>query len=670
MAAARYANRLDAGRHLAAALSRFVHRDDVMLLALPRGGVPVAAAIGRELGLPWDVFLVRKLGVPGYEELAMGAIAQGGIEVLDRALIRDLRIPEESVTGAVARERDELVRRERVYRGARPAPAIAGRTVLLVDDGLATGASMEAAVNAIRQLGPARVVVAVPVGAPDTCVRLRGVADEVVCPLTPRDFNAVGAWYDDFTQTTDAEVLALLAEAVAAASPPAAANPPGHPEAVVSVLRRHLRPLTGSPRDYDALVEAAAGADVVLLGEATHGTHEFYRERAVITGRLIAEHGFAGVVVEADWPDAYWVNRYVRGAGSDADATEALADFRRFPSWMWRNADVLDFVGWLRSYNEGRPGAAQAGFYGLDLYSLHASMRAVVAVLERVDPAAADRARHRYACFDRFGTEVQHYAQTTGLGLTSSCERDVLDQLLDMRRQAAEWARRDGRLAPDDLFVAEQNARVVRNAEAYYRTMLGGHVESWNLRDRHMFETLLELRTFLGRTGPSAKLVVWAHNSHLGDARATEMGESGELNVGQLARERFGDRAWAVGFTTHTGTVTAATAWDGPAHRRHVRPSLASSCERLLHDVGVPRFLLLMRGVPEVRATLAEVRLERAIGVLYQPQTERRSHYFHARLPDQFDAVIHVDETRAVEPLERTSLWDAAEVAETFPSGL
>jgi erythromycin esterase-like protein len=418
------------------------------------------------------------------------------------------------------------------------------------------------------------------------------------------------------------------------------------------------------------LIDAIGDAQIVLIGEATHGTHEFYRERATITKRLIDERGFSAVAVEADWPDAYRVNRYVRGPGADADAVDALADFRRFPAWMWRNADVLDFIGWLRTHNDHLAPDARAGFYGLDLYSLHASMRAVVAFLDRVDPAAAVRARARYACFDRFGDEMQTYAHAAGLGLETSCEREVVAQLADLRRRAAEYARRDGRLAADELFVAEQNARVVREAEAYYRTMLGGRVESWNLRDRHMMHTLEALVQFVGRAGRPARLVVWAHNSHVGDARATEMGEHGELNVGQLARERFGSAAFAIGFTTFTGTVTAATDWDGPAERRQVRPALAASYEHVFHETALGRFLLPLRTDLDLASALVRPRLERAIGVLYRPETERRSHYFHARLADQFNSVLHIDETRAVEPLERTSVWEAGEPAETFPSGL
>jgi erythromycin esterase-like protein len=432
-----------------------------------------------------------------------------------------------------------------------------------------------------------------------------------------------------------------------------------------------VRPLTGSASDFDALVARVGEARMVLIGEASHGTHEFYRIRAEITKRLIRERGFTAVAVEADWPDAYRVNRYVRGSGADADAEQSLAGFRRYPQWMWRNADVLDFVGWLRSHNESiAADTRQAGFYGMDLYSLHSSMEAVIRYLRVVDPEAARRAEVRYGCFDRFGGDPQEYGYASSIGLSPSCEAEVVEQLVTLRRAAGEYVRRDGRVAEDDLFFAEQNARVVANAERYYRAMFGSRVESWNLRDRHMAETLESLTRFLSQRGASPKLVVWAHNSHLGDARATEMGQGGELNVGQLVSERFGDDAVLVGFSTYSGTVTATSNWDEPAQRKVVRPALPGSYESLFHAVAIPNFYLDLGDRSEAVSELNAARLERAIGVIYRPETERQSHYFHAELPRQFDAILHYDRTRAVEPLERTGAWDKGELPETYPSGV
>jgi erythromycin esterase-like protein len=437
--------------------------------------------------------------------------------------------------------------------------------------------------------------------------------------------------------------------------------------ALTDRLRAVVQPLHGAPDDYDRLLELIGDARFVLLGEASHGSHEFYAERARITQRLIADKHFAAVAVEADWPAAYRVNRYVRGAGNDREAIEALAEFRRFPAWMWRNADVLNFVGWLRAHDDGVAESEKAGFYGLDLYSLHESMEAVLAYLDKVDPDGARRARERYACFENFPEDPQAYGYAASLALTASCEDDVVGQLLELRRRAADLARRDGRVAADDFFDAEQNARTVKNAEEYYRSMFRGHVESWNLRDRHMVETLDAIAANLERRGRPARIVVWAHNSHLGDARATQMGERGELNVGQLVRQRHGADAVLVGFTTYTGTVTAAADWGAAAERKHVRPALRGSYEALFHDVVVPRFLLRILDDADIAEELGRPRLERAIGVIYRPQSERTSHYFHARLAQQFDAVLHFDETRAVEPLERVAGWERGELPETFP---
>jgi erythromycin esterase-like protein len=442
----------------------------------------------------------------------------------------------------------------------------------------------------------------------------------------------------------------------------------------VEDVRDLCRPLSGSSEDYDDLVQRAGDCRLVLLGEASHGTHEFYAARARITRRLIEEKGFNAVAVEADWPDAYRVNRFVRGFHDDEGAADALAGFKRFPQWMWRNADILDFVGWLREYNDTLPPERKAGFYGMDLYSLYGSIQAVLEYLDRVDRPAAARARYRYGCFGHFGEDPQAYGYAAGFDLGRSCEQQVIQQLLELRGRASDYARRDGRVAADEYFFAEQNARLIQNAEEYYRQMFHGRESSWNLRDRHMAQTLEALAEHLQRGGIGPKIVVWAHNSHLGDARATEMGEGGELNVGQLLRERHRRDAYLVGFTTHAGHVTAASDWDAPAERKVVRPSLEGSYERLFHDAQVPQFLLDLRDSEHAAEALAGPRLERAIGVVYRPKTERISHYFFARLPEQFDALIHFDQTRAVEPLERTAAWQDEEVhqevPEAFPSGL
>ena len=437
-----------------------------------------------------------------------------------------------------------------------------------------------------------------------------------------------------------------------------------------ATLRRRAVPLRGEAGDYDALLDLVGDAHFVLLGEATHGTAEFYRERARITRRLIVELGFRAVAVEADWPDAYRASRWARSV-SVASPVEALDAFRRLPTWMWRNREVVEFLGWLRAYNGTRRMGDAVGFWGLDLYSLFASIEAVLGYLDRVDPAAARRARERYACLEQLAADSQAYGWAATYGLAPSCEGHVLRTLLDIRRRAVEYAAMDGTVAEEESFYAEQNARLVRNAEAYYRAMFTGRVDSWNLRDRHMVETLEALVAHLERSGPGpARVVVWAHNSHLGDARATEMGATGELNVGQLVRERHGRDAVLVGLTTWSGTVTAASCWDGPAERKRLRPALTDSYEHVLHGVGWPALYLRLRDDDAAAAALREPHLERAIGVVYRPDTERASHYFHARLPAQFDAVLHFEHTTAVEPLERCASWHGEELPDTHPSGL
>ena len=440
---------------------------------------------------------------------------------------------------------------------------------------------------------------------------------------------------------------------------------------LTDAVRESAHPLTGSPQDYDPLMDLIGDARFVLIGEASHGTHEFYQERAEITKRLIQEKGFTAVAVEADWPDAYRVNRYVRGVSDDTTSAEALSGFDGFPAWMWRNTVVVNFVDWLCDYNNALPQKAKkAGFYGLDLYSMHASMEAVLSYLDKIDPEAAKRARYRYSCFEQFGEDSQSYGYAASFGLTKPCEDAAVKQLKELQGRTGEYAQGDGQVAEDELFYAEQNARLVKNAEKYYRSMFRGRVSSWNLRDRHMAETLDQLVAHLDKQGDRTKVVLWAHNSHLGDARATDMGDAGELNVGQLVRQRYGRDAVLLGLTTYRGTVTAASSWGAPAERKRVQPGLSGSYEALFHDTARHSFLLTLRDDGKVVTALRKRLLERAIGVIYLPETERLSHYFYARLPDQFDAVLHFDETRALEPLHSTTHWERGEVPETFPSSL
>jgi protein-L-isoaspartate(D-aspartate) O-methyltransferase len=413
----------------------------------------------------------------------------------------------------------------------------------------------------------------------------------------------------------------------------------------------------------DSLVERVGDARLVLLGEATHGTSEFYRMRARITRALVAERGFDFVAVEADWPDAARIDDYVLG-GKRRSKLE-FTPFARFPTWMWRNQEVHDFVDWLRAYNADH-GARRVGFHGLDLYSLFTSIAAVLDYLDDVDPGAAKVARHRYGALTPWQKDPVAYGEAVLVGRYESSEAAVVAILRDMLERRVDYARRDG----ERFFDAAQNARLVADAERYYRAMYYGSVTSWNLRDAHMFDTLRALLAFYG---PESKGIVWEHNSHVGDASATEMSARGEHNVGQLCRTMFGDRAYIVGFGTDHGTVAAASNWDLPMERMAVKPACEGSYERVCHGAGIPAFALHLRRPARsaVRDELAPALLERAIGVIYRPETELQSHYFEASLPRQFDEYLWFDETRAVHPLEEGApRRGAGALAETYPFGL
>ncbi len=423
-----------------------------------------------------------------------------------------------------------------------------------------------------------------------------------------------------------------------------APRPLGRPTTVAHLIREVAEPFQEvEDAELGPLLERIGDARLVLIGEATHGTSEFYRLRARITRELIRSRSFNIVAVEADWPDAMRVNRYVRGQSSGERPWRAFA---RFPTWMWRNHEVLDFVEWLSAWNGGRPAEGAVGFFGLDLYSLYTSIRLVLDYLDRVDPVAAKVARERYGCLTPWEGDAATYGRAATSGRYRVCEREAVEMLRDMLKSRLEYSERDG----ERYFDAVQNARLIADAERYYRVMYYGSVDSWNLRDRHMFETLQALLAF---HGPDSKAVLWAHNSHLGDARATEMGVRGELNIGELCREAYRGRTFSIGFGTDHGNVAAASMWDGPFTKMQVRAAHPQSYEYLCHESSVPAFFLHLRepAREEVRFELENPRLERAIGVVYRPETELASHYFHAALPHQFDEYVWFDETEAVRPV-------------------
>ncbi len=409
--------------------------------------------------------------------------------------------------------------------------------------------------------------------------------------------------------------------------------------------------------DLDPLLSRIGDARVVLLGEASHGTSEFYRMRERISRELIIRKGFNFVAIEGDWPDAARIDHYVRHRETPPSEWTAFA---RFPTWMWRNKEVRGFVDWLRGHNAVLKPTERVAFYGLDLYSLYSSIRAVLDYLDAVDPQSANVARKRYGCLTPWQADPATYGHAALTGSYRTCEDDVARTLTDLVAKRAAYAAQDG----ERFLDAVQNAKLVQNAERYYRIMYYGSRASWNLRDQHMFETL---KTLLAYKGPRAKAIVWAHNSHIGNAAATEMSARGEHNIGQLCREAFGDQCYAIGFGTDHGTVAAASDWDEPMEIKQVRPSLKGSYERLCHEAGVARFLLPLRGASAPARGLMTPRLERAIGVIYRPESERASHYFEAVLPRQFDEYIWFDETKAVTPFKTQEL---EAMPDTYPFGV
>ncbi len=878
-----FSDRADAGRQLAKALVA-LELDHPLIYALPRGGVPLAVEVARALNAPLDLLLVRKIGTPHNPEVALGAIVEGAT----REIVINIDVQQQSgaddafLARGVAEQRAELERRKKLYLGDRPRLDPTGRTVVVVDDGLATGATMKAALIGLKRMSPKRIVVALPV-APETALNeISDQADDIICLHPATAFRGVGGFYQDFHQLTDDETVALL-DQVPTASTPAAhtavkrthkrqvaipplgltgalvvpPNPRGiilfahgsgssrrsprnsyvaqklNEEGFATLLFDLLTPDEGRDRrnvfdiplladrvveasiwitsepdledlplglfgastgaaaalvaaaelkgrvtavvsrggrpdlamdflaqvasptllivgslDHDviglneqalaaltcdkrlkivpgaghlfeeagtldmavdhaanwfktrlgkhvsakpkpaplpgtdtarAILRAAAeplpaindpdfanafdrfgSKRVVLLGEASHGTSEFYRARAAITRRLIENHGFSIVAVEADWPDAAMVDRYIRHKRPEAMNPPPFA---RFPTWMWRNVEFDAFTRYLHRFNGSRDSDARVAFYGLDLYNMNASIAAVLAYLDRVDKSAAKVARSRYACLAQWSHDPAAYGRAALTHGFSVCEEQVTQTLLDLLKKQLEYSAQDG----DQFFDAAQNARLVTNAEQYYRLMYYGSQVSWNLRDQHMFQTL---RQILSHAGPDKKAVVWAHNSHIGDARHTDMGRTrDELNIGQLCREEFGDAAALIGFGTASGTVAAASEWDAPMEIKDIRSPRAESYEALCHSVDLDRFLwdFKKQQAPEFLRLLSQQRLQRYIGVIYRPETERASHYSYATLPDQYDAFVWFDQTRAVTALP--TLTNTSE-DETYPFGL
>jgi erythromycin esterase len=445
-----------------------------------------------------------------------------------------------------------------------------------------------------------------------------------------------------------------------------AAAPLTHPsaaareEALLVQLRELERPLR-DVSDLDALLERIGDARYVLLGEASHGTAEYYAWRAALTTRLIEEKSFSFIAVEGDWPDCQRVNRFVQGLGDPgASAREVLRAFERWPTWLWANLEVTSFAERLREYNLARPAEQRVGFYGLDVYSLWESLDRVLGYLRERRPRALASALRAFECLEPYGEDVERYARAVRW-IDESCEDEVISLLAELRRSPPEQPS-----AGDARLDAEQNALVVKNAEHYYRTLIGGGAQSWNIRDHHMAETLERL---MMHHGPQAKVVVWEHNTHIGDARFTDMATHGMVNLGQLMREWHGAPAVVlVGFGSFRGTVIAGREWGAQLQRMRVPPAAGGSWEALLHRA-LARDCWLLPEPSSWTAELLEPRLQRAIGVVYRPEYEQ-GNYVPSVLPRRYDAFLYFERSEALHPLHEVQPRSEGEVPETFPSGM
>lgn len=438
-------------------------------------------------------------------------------------------------------------------------------------------------------------------------------------------------------------------------------------------IAEYFYPIKNQPDDFDIIIEFIADSSLVLMGEATHGTHEFYKTRIELTKRLILEKGFNTIAIEGDFPDAYRINRYINFQGSDKSSKESLSDFKRFPAWMWRNEEMITFIDWLYTFNKSQPKNKRVSFYGLDLYSLTKSVAVIIDTLEKIDPKEAQKARKHYKCFDLY-QDAQEYGYFASNFADKSCRDEVIAQLKEMKQKDVDFFKYDNLDPLEEKFYVDQNALVVKNAELYYRSLFNTSGSfSWNIRDKHMMETAMQIEKYNHAAQRGHKMVVWAHNSHVGDARATQMASYAELNLGQLAKEYYGSQAISIGFTTYTGTVSAASAWGGNVERKYVRPALDTSIEAFFHSVGLKNFIVIPKKDPALYNLFDhDDYLERAIGVIYLPESERQSHYFYAQLSKQFDVIIHYDITHAIKPLDITTEWKKGEenMPETFPFGV
>jgi len=634
-----FQDRKHAGRLLAEALKHYKN-EDAIIFALPRGGVPVAAEVSASLKLPLDVLIVRKIGAAFQAELAAGAICEDEDPVWNQSVLSQIGLNTEDLAPTLRAEKEKIKKQRELFRNDLKVSKCQHKTVFVVEEGLATVFTMLAAIKYLKKKGAAKIVVAVPVAAEKSARQLKTKVDEVVILEKPADLWAVSQWYDDFSQVSDEDVIADLHR-----------NNLNKTDMALEISRSLFK--FKKPADLHALADAVKDKRVVMLGEATHGTNEFYQIRAELSKLLIENHGFSFIAVEGDWPDADRLHRYIT-KGEGPSAREVLKRNHRWPTWMWANEEVAKLAEWMKGKN--------AGFYGLDVYSLFQSMDEVVRYLKAKEPELAEEIKKRYACFEPFETDEISYARSL-IKFPAGCKSEVLlnlQKILDLRVK---------KITEDDdrLFSAQQNARTAANAEAFYRAMIGPEDNSWNVRDTHMMDTLDRL---LERHGEGAKAIVWAHNTHIGDYRATDMADAGYVNLGGLARQSYGKENVAlVGFGTYEGKVLASHSWGGVEEIMTVPPAVENSYEYQFHRAAVQSgcsqyFMIFNQEHPQFVKRMGH----RAIGVVYEPSREKRSNYVPTELSKRYDAFVFVDLTHALHSLHVPYL--KGDFPETWPTGM
>lgn len=640
---------------------------NVVVLALPCGGVPLAVEIAKSLQAPLDVLIVRKIGAPFNAELAVGAICENEEPIFNMQALSKAGLEPDDMKPIADSEKKEVQRQINVFRQGRGLIDTAGKTAIIVDDGLATGATLKAAIKYLKKKGVSHLVVAVPVAPSGSARVIREKVDEFIILEERQDLFSVGQWYKDFSQISDKEVLVFLNSQPGIKSSQEAKSS-GRDLAAENLKKSIAKAMIkiGKEDDFDLLIASVKEARVVMLGEATHGTLEYYRVRAQISQRLIKDHGFKFIAVEGDWPDAYRLHQYIQ-TGKGGNARSVLMHNHRWPTWMWANEEIVKLAEWMR--NTG------AGFYGLDVYSLFESIDMVTKYLKKNYPKLAEEIERRYACLASFEGDEIAYAKSL-VKYPAGCENEVLLNLQELLKIRLEDMTANSRQNSDELFAAKQNAHIIANAEAYYRSMLRADASAWNIRDGHMMETLDRL---LENSGEGGKAIVWAHNTHIGDYRATDMKSEGYINLGGLARLSYGNENVAlVGFGSYQGKVLAASTWDGPEKIMDLSPAQEESYENYFHKVAVENktnqfYILLNKGNQDLLVQLSGKQLKhrlkhRAIGVVYNPIQEFRGNYVPTDLTKQYDSFIFIDKTHALKSLY--TVYAHGEFPETWPTGL